>query len=190
MNLGKTFYAADRKEWRPWLSKNHGKEKEIWLVYYKKASGKPRIPYNDAVEEALCFGWIDSTVKSIDEKKFAQRFTPRNPKSRISEMNKERIRKLVKNRRMTKAGLDAVALFFNPENDMQPELQIANDALEALKADRQAWANFQKFPDGYKRVRVGYIESRRRHGDEAFKKSLRHFVKMTAKNRRIGFVRE
>jgi uncharacterized protein YdeI (YjbR/CyaY-like superfamily) len=190
MDIGKTFYAKGRKEWRAWLSKNHGREKEIWLVYYKKASGKPRIPYNDAVEEALCFGWIDSTVKSIDEEKFAQRFSKRNPKSRVSEMNKERIRMLVKNGKMTRAGLDAVALSFNPKKDMRPELRIAKDILEGLKADEQAWENFQKFPEGYKRVRIGYIESQRRHGEEAFKKSLRHFVKKTAKNARIGFVRE
>ena len=67
MEISKIIYVTKRKEWRAWLAKNHKKEKEIWLVYYRKASGKPRIPYNDAVEEALCYGWIDSTVKRIDE---------------------------------------------------------------------------------------------------------------------------
>ena len=77
MDIGKTLYVTDRKQWRSWLAKNHTKAKEIWLIYYRKSSGKKRIPYNDAVEEALCYGWIDSIMKSIDEKSFAQRFSPR-----------------------------------------------------------------------------------------------------------------
>ena len=74
MDLGKTLYVTNRKDWRSWLAKNQAKEKVVWLIYYKKASGKKRIPYNDAVEEALAFGWIDSTVKAIDEEKYAQRW--------------------------------------------------------------------------------------------------------------------
>lgn len=70
-------------------------EREIWLIYYHKDSGKPRIPYNDAVEEALCFGWIDSTVKNIDAERYAQRFSPRNPKTAYSQTNKERLRRLI-----------------------------------------------------------------------------------------------
>ena len=81
MEMPETIYFADRKNWRKWLEKNFDRKKEIWLLYPKKTSGKPRIPYNDAVEEALCFGWIDSTFKKIDEENNAQRFTPRNPRS-------------------------------------------------------------------------------------------------------------
>src|SRR3972149_144578 len=100
MNIGKALYVHTRKAWRAWLAKHHATEKEIWLVYYKKASGKPRIPYNDAVEEALCYGWIDSTVKSINKARFAQRFTPRKKGSMLSELNKERIRRMVEENRM------------------------------------------------------------------------------------------
>jgi len=73
MDVGKTLYVKDRSRWRAWLEKNHRSAPEIWLIYYKKASGRPRIPYNDAVDEALCFGWIDSIVKPIDEKRYTQR---------------------------------------------------------------------------------------------------------------------
>lgn len=104
MNIGKTFYAKNRKEWRNWLSKNHDKEKEIWLIYYKKTTDKPTISYNDAVEEALCFGWIDSIEKGIDEESFAGRFSPRKEKSNLSESNKIRIKKLIKEGKMTKGG--------------------------------------------------------------------------------------
>ena len=105
MKVGKTLYVAKREEWRKWLEKFHDKEKEIWLVNYKKNSCKLSIPYNDAVEEALCFGWIDSIEKGIDSERFAQRFTRRKPKSQWSETNKERVKSLIKEGKMTKAGL-------------------------------------------------------------------------------------
>src|SRR5665647_1530099 len=96
MNIGNTLYVTDRQTWRKWLAENYDKEKEIWLIYPKKASGKPRILYNDAVEEALSFGWIDSTTKKVDESSYAQRFSPRNPKTPYSETNKTRLRALIK----------------------------------------------------------------------------------------------
>lgn len=113
MEITKTLYLTNRNQWRKWLSQNKNKEKEVWLIYYKKDSGKPRIPYDDAVEEALCYGWIDSTVKSIDSEKFAQRFTPRRNTSILSDLNKERIEKLIKNRKMTLSGLKAVSHVFD-----------------------------------------------------------------------------
>jgi len=95
MEITETLYVTDRADWRKWLAANYKSKKEIWLVYYKKATGKPTIAYNDAVEEALCFGWIDSIEKGIDAEKFAGRFTPRNPKTPYSESNKTRLRKLL-----------------------------------------------------------------------------------------------
>src|SRR5271157_2035596 len=178
MEIGKTLYAADRKAWHSWLAKNHKKKNEIWLVYYRKASGKPRIPYNDAVEEALSFGWIDSIVKNIDDERFAQRFSPRRQGSQLSQMNKERIRTLIKQKRMTPAGLAAVAHAFKADPE---DFTVSKDILEALKENADAWAHFQKFPESYKRIRIGYIDSQRRHGSDAFKRSLRNFIRMTAK---------
>ncbi len=186
MKLGKTFYAAGREAWHAWLARNHAREKEIWLVYYRKSSGKPRIPYNDAVDEALCFGWIDSTVKKVDGEKFAQRFTPRRRGSRLSQLNKERIRKLVSEGRMTKAGLGAVSHAFRADD----EFVFPKRILAAIRKDRKAWENFQKLPESYKRIRVAYIEGRRRQGEDVFRSSLLHFIKMTAKGKRFGFIRE
>src|SRR6058998_1168623 len=108
MNVDKTFYATNRREWRGWLSKHHRTAPEIWLIYYKKVSGKPRIPYNDAVDEALCYGWIDSLLKPIDQHKYAQRYSPRKKTSRLSDMNRERVRRLIRSGRMTKAGMAAI----------------------------------------------------------------------------------
>ncbi len=105
MKLGKTIYIEDREEWRKWLERNHKKEPEMWLIYYKKHTGKPSIPYNDAIEEALCFGWIDSIEKRLDEERYAQRFSPRRTKNPWSEMNKERMRRLIKLKKVTPTGL-------------------------------------------------------------------------------------
>ena len=96
MEITKTYYAKDRNSWRTGLEKNHKSKKEIWLVYYKKNSNKSRVEYSDAVKEALCFGWIDSTAKSIDEEKYAQRFTPRRKGSKWSSLNVKYYKELEK----------------------------------------------------------------------------------------------
>src|SRR5215211_1457346 len=102
MKITKTLHVTNRKDWRKWLREHYKTEKEIWLVYYKKDTGKPRILYNDAVEEALCFGWIDSILKTLDDQRNAQRFSPRKPNSKYSPANKERLRKLLKQRKVIK----------------------------------------------------------------------------------------
>ena len=102
MKIGETLYVVKRSDWRKWLREHYRTSKEIWLVYYKAGSGNPRIEYNDAVEEALCFGWIDSIIRSIDEQRFAQRFSPRKPGSKYSPANKERLRTLLKKKKVIK----------------------------------------------------------------------------------------
>jgi len=189
MELGETLYVTTRTEWRSWLQEHHTTEREIWLVYYKKHTAKPRIPYNDAVEEALCYGWIDSTVKKLDDDRFAQRFTPRrqgSKSSKLSEMNKARIRQLIKQKKMTAAGLAAVKhLLGNPSKT--EAIVIAPDILEALQEDKTTWENFQQFPDSYKRIRIGWIELARTR-PRIFEQRLRYFIKMAAKNKRFGMV--
>ncbi|MDD5193633.1 MAG: YdeI/OmpD-associated family protein [Candidatus Nanoarchaeia archaeon] len=187
MKISKTLYVTSREKWRNWLNKNYDKEKEIWLIYYRKASGKTRILYNDAVDEALCYGWIDSTVKNIDQEKFAQRFTPRRPNSGLSEMNKERIRRLIKEQRMTAMGLKSVSHVFDEKKE--EAFVIASDIMDEIKNNKKTWENFKKFPEGYKRVRIGYIESQRKHGPDAFKKSLKNFLAKTANNKKFGMLK-
>ena len=180
MEITKTLHVTDRKKWRAWLRKHHKAEKDIWLVYYKKATGKPRIEYNDAVEEALCFGWIDSTVKTLDEERSAQRFSPRKPKSPYSPANRERLRKLLKQRKVIKEVRETLG------DIAEEEFEIPKDILKAIKANQEAWKNFQKFSDAYKRIRIGFIEGARNRPEE-FKKRLRYFIKMTGKNKMFGF---
>src|SRR2546430_4698921 len=109
LKVGRTLYVKNRREWRAWLAKHGATASEIWLIYYKKSSARPRISYNDAVDEALCYGWIDGILKPIDDKKYAQRFSPRRKTSKLSDMNRERVRRLIKSGRMTKSGRAAIA---------------------------------------------------------------------------------
>jgi|ERR1700682_1596835 len=181
MKLGKTLYVTNRKAWRAWLRKNHATAKEIWLIYYKKHSGQPRIPYNDAVEEALCYGWIDSIIQRIDEDRTAQRYSPRRPKSFLSETNKERARRLIKAKKMTRVGLEKIRA------QLEREFVHAKDIIAALQKDPMTWKNFEAFPESYKRIRVGWIDAAR-HRPEIFQQRLRHFLKMTAQNKKFGMV--
>ena len=104
MQIGETLYVTTSDEFRKWLLTNHQIKKEIWLIQYKKATKKPSIPYVEAVEEAICFGWIDNTEKSMDAERYALRFSPRRPKSNWTNTNKERARKMIAEGRMTPAG--------------------------------------------------------------------------------------
>jgi uncharacterized protein YdeI (YjbR/CyaY-like superfamily) len=176
----KMLYVTDRQAWRKWLAENYAKEKEVWLIYPKKASGKPRIPYNDAVEEALCFGWIDSKVKRVDENSYAQRFSPRNPKSKYSQANKERLRHLVS------LGLVLPAVQATIGEAFSEEFAIPQDILKEIKANKVAWENFQNFSPAYQRIRIAFIEGARKRPAE-FNKRLKYFMKMTEKNKQFGF---
>jgi len=180
--LTRTLYVHRVADWRAWLRKRHKTAPEVWLVYYRKESGKPRISYNDAVDEAIAFGWIDSTVKNLDADRFAQRFTPRRPGSKASEMNKARARRLMREGRMTRAGLAAIG-------DLKAtRLVIPSDIKAALEIDPGAWKNFCRFPASYRRIRVAFVEGARRRPAE-FRRRLRNLVRMSARNERFGMVR-
>src|SRR5262245_24815778 len=143
MKISKTLYVTNRVDWRAWLEKNHETESEVWLIYYKKHTGEPRIPYDDAVEEALCFGWIDSIVQTIDSEKYAQKFTPRKNSSKWSDLNKRRLRSLLEAGKMTQAGLAKISgVNLEVEEGSTPkpkELDLPRDLKEALRSSEKAW---------------------------------------------------
>jgi uncharacterized protein YdeI (YjbR/CyaY-like superfamily) len=179
----KNLYVKDRLEWRAWLEKNHASCKEIWLIYYKKDSGKPRIPYDDAVEEALCVGWIDGKIKKLDEERFAQRFTPRGAKSRWSEINIERAQRLIRERRMRPEGLAA----FDPGRKVAPlPTELRADLQRELEKSGKAWTNFQQFPPSYRKMTVAWIASAKK--DETRQRRFEELVKTAAAKERIKFM--
>ena len=173
--------ASKRSEWRAWLRKNYKTAKVVWLVFHKKHTGRPRVAYNDAVEEAIAFGWIDSTAKKIDEDRYAQRFTPRNPKSSFSESNIARLRAMAAKGKIMPEVLERV----RPLLVAKP-VRVPPDIMAALKADPGTWKNFRAFSESYKRIRIGYLEGSRDRPDQ-FAKRLRNFLAKTKENRLIGF---
>ena len=171
VKIGKKLCISDRKSWHEWLEANFATD---------KGSGKPRIQYNEAVEEALSFGWIDSTVKRYDEHSSAQRFSPRNPESGYSQANKERLKLLVEQGKLHPSLKESVAKALNKEFVFPP------DILKAIKENKTAWANYQNFSPAYQRIRIAYIDGARNRPDE-FKKRLNNFIKKTEQNKLIGF---
>ena len=180
MDVGKTLYVKDRKEWHKWLETNFDKEKEIWLIFPSKDTGQPRISYNDAVEEALSFGWIDSIVKRNDNHSSVQHFSPRKPDSPYSQANKERLKWLAKEGRLHPSIEKSV------QNVLREEYILPSDILDAIQENEQAWRNYLKFPPTYKRIRIAYIDGARSRPEE-FKKRLNNFIKKSEQNKLIGF---
>src|SRR2546423_7698539 len=160
MEIGTTLYVKDRRRWRAWLARHQRTAPEIWLIYYKKHGGKPRTPYSDAVEEALCYGWIDSITKPVDEDRWAQRFSPRRPSSRLSEMNRERVRRLIAARRMTKAGLARIAHVFDHESDTKRKLEWRGPPPNpaALQQEPAARENIPAVPQSVKQNPHGLLD--------------------------------
>lgn len=174
-------YFEKREDWRNWLMDNFETASEIWFVVPLKSSGKKRISYNDAVEEALCFDWIDSTIKTLDEENEIQHFTPRKLNNTYSQPNKERLKWLLENK-MVHPKIERKI-----RNVLSEPFVYSNDILEHLKADKTAWKNFQQFSDSYKRIRVAYIEAARKRPEE-FAKRLNNFINKTKENKLIkGF---
>jgi uncharacterized protein YdeI (YjbR/CyaY-like superfamily) len=185
MNKKDTFtknilHITTRTEWRNWLKKNFKTESEAWLVYHKKGTGKPRIQYNDAVEEALCFGWIDSIVRKLDDKSIIQRFSRRSLKSKYSQANKVRLRSLVKEKKVHKEVLESLGAI------LKEKYVMPNDIILSIKTNRLAWKNFQKYSPQYQEIRIAFIDGARKRPNE-FSKRLNYFIKMTEENKVIGF---
>jgi uncharacterized protein YdeI (YjbR/CyaY-like superfamily) len=190
MTITETLYVTTRAEWRAWLEQNHATAPEIWLVNPNQKSGRPRLAYSEAVQEALCFGWIDSTVKSIDSVTAAQRFTPRRKGSQLSMPNKFRIQALLEQGLMTEAGIQSVRRWL--ETDEKGRLQVsfgdfhlAPDIEDALRSNPEVWEHYQQFDEQYRRLRIAFIEEARSRPD-FFRTRLNYFLKMTAKGKRYG----
>jgi uncharacterized protein YdeI (YjbR/CyaY-like superfamily) len=180
LEVGERLYVSTRKEWRAWLEERWDQAEEIWLVSYRKATGKPSLPYDIAVKEALCFGWIDSTRKSLDEERYAQRFTPRRAGSGYSQTNLERLARLIEANRVADHVLAELG-------DVRAEdFEIPDDITAALEANPDAWANWLEFPPAYRRIRAAYVDWARDR-DEEFEKRLRTLVERTAKGRQFGY---
>jgi uncharacterized protein YdeI (YjbR/CyaY-like superfamily) len=193
MQRGKRLYVTDREKWRAWLEKNHDVAREIWLIYYKKHTGKDRIPYDDAVEEALCFGWIDSTVRRLDDERYMQKYTPRKTKSVWSKLNKRRAQKMIRRGRMTGAGLARIrdakasgewARAEERSASSRQAVQVPTELRKALAGNRKAREYFETLAPSYRRQYIGWLMSAKR--DDTRKRRLKEIVLRLAQNKKLG----
>ena len=180
------YYARSRDEWREWLKKNHQTSPGIWFIYYKKGTGERTMSYEDAVEEALRFGWIDSKVKTLDKKRYMQVFTPRKPGSTWSKLNKNRVKKLTKQGLMTPAGLEKVESAkkdgsWNMLSDVE-DLILPDDLKKDLAADEKAEKNFQQYNDSTKKQMLWWIVSAKR--SETRERRLKKVLNLVRHNQR------
>ncbi|MBK9014005.1 MAG: YdeI/OmpD-associated family protein [Saprospiraceae bacterium] len=184
MDITEVFYPHTRQEWRNWLETHGTTKPEVWLRTFRKATGKPSLPYDHMVEECLCFGWIDGTTKKYDEESAVRRITPRRKKSFLSELNRQRIWKLQKLGLMTPAGIAPIeAQIGSPDEP----LVIPDWIQEALQQDELVWQNFEAFPHFYKRLKIMWISENLTPNRQAeAQKRLAYLIKMTAQGKRYG----
>ncbi len=183
--MDRLTYAKNPAQWRAWLKKYSTTATEVWLVYYKKNSGKPTIEFSDALDEALCFGWIDTKIKSLDAARFMMRFVPRKPGSSWSSSNIARVKRLITQRRMTAAGR---AAFAGHQKRRAPPLptRLPKDLERRFKSSTTAWNAFQTFPPGYRRMTIGWVASAKQ--EQTREKRLAKLIEFCARHERLAFI--
>jgi uncharacterized protein YdeI (YjbR/CyaY-like superfamily) len=190
MDCMKKVLVTTRGQWREWLAEHHAQEgKGIWLVFHRKHTGTPSLEYEEAVQEALCFGWIDSIIKRIDDDKYCRKFTPRNDDSRWSRKNKERVERILEEGRMTEFGqakIDAAKRSGRWQTDGRPRinLDVPRDLSDALGRNAKAKDFFEKLAPTYRRHFVGWIVIAKRPDTRT--KRLRESIALLARGERLG----
>ena len=179
----------NRKEWREWLEKNHAIIDGLWLIHYKVKSKKVSVSHKHAVEEALCFGWIDSILKSIDEDRYILRYTPRKGKSVWSKINKDAAEKMISEGKMTKAGIEKIniakkhGLWDSAYTNLVKE-QLPSDLKKALMSNKDAWKNFKNFANSYRNSYIGWIKNSK--SEQTRKKRINEVIKRSELNKKPG----
>lgn len=186
MQITNPRHFKNRNEFREWLQKNHAKKSELWLLFYKVKTGKKSIRYPEAVEEAICFGWIDGILKRIDDEKHAQRFTPRKPKSIWSKVNKDRAEKMIEAGKMTEAGLAKIkdakksGWWKKAYTTTRRDSEMSAEMREVLTSDKEAWENFQNFAKSAQNTYIFWINYAKR--DETKKKRIQIVLERSKRN--------
>jgi uncharacterized protein YdeI (YjbR/CyaY-like superfamily) len=178
-------FFRDRSSWRTWLRKNHGKCSEVWVLTFKKHTGRKCLSYDEALEEALCYGWIDSRLKRIDDERHMWRFAPRKPDSIWSTRNRGIAERLIAEGRMTAHGMakiEAARRSGNWERHVRPSKvpRIPKDLKDALVEDDVAWTNFQAFAKSYRHAYIGWVAHAKR--PETREKRIQEVVRRAREN--------
>jgi uncharacterized protein YdeI (YjbR/CyaY-like superfamily) len=191
----KTLFVIGREEWRAWLEENHDTQTEVWLVFHKRHTGRPSIPYEDAVEEALCFGWIDSLIRRLDDERYARKFTRRTNAARWSPSNRRRVARLIREGRMTPAGMTKVGFDLvgadgagreagRDRQGPRRQARLTPKMERALRANRKAWENYRKLAPSYRRNCIGWVMSAKR--EETRERRFREVLGVLTRGERLG----
>lgn len=185
----KQVYAKTRPEWRDWLRKHHNTSQGIWLVFYKKHTRKPSLSYDAAVEEALCFGWIDSIIKKIDEEKYVRKLTPRKADSQWSEMNRQRIEKLERKGLMTKAGRDKVleakrSGIWEGSNRPQVAAEMHEAFKHALAKNKKAGRFFDQLAPSHQKRFIGWVNAAKQQ--ETRDRRMKESIALLERGEKLG----
>jgi uncharacterized protein YdeI (YjbR/CyaY-like superfamily) len=180
----KTLEVRSRQEWRKWLSDNYDSQSEIWLVFRKRHTNVTSLSYIDAVEEALCFGWIDSLVKRLDDARYARKFTPRKADSKWSTINRRRYADLKSRGLLAAPGLERAPTNRSGDAPRQSASAIPSYIEEQLKADPRAWKYFEQLAPSYRRAYISWIEAAKR--EETKEKRLREALSLLAAGKKLG----
>jgi uncharacterized protein YdeI (YjbR/CyaY-like superfamily) len=183
-----SIHPLTRLEWRQWLEENHTRQQGVWLISYKKAAGKPALSYDEAVEEAICFGWIDSKANKLDDERTMQWFAPRRLGTGWSRLNKERVEKLIDEGRMAPPGLMKIEAAKKDGSwnalDAVEALEIPSDLEQALAVYPAARAYFEAFPRSVKRAILEWIASAKKPETRA--KRIEETARLAAQNLRAN----
>ena len=180
-----TLEVRSRAEWRRWLREHHRSKSQIWLVFRKRHTGTTSLTYDDAVEEALCFGWIDSLVRRLDDDRYARKFTPRKEDSRWSSINRRRYADVEARGLLTAAGRERAPTSRSGDAPRPRDLSVLPAYIEkALRAEPGAWVNLERLPPSYRRAYVGWIDAAKREETKA--RRLREAVRLLAAGRKLG----
>ena len=180
----RTLEVRSRRQWRNWLQEHHGSVSEVWLVLHRRHTRKSSVSYDGLVEEALCFGWIDSIVKRLDNDRYARKFTPRKPDSRWSTINRRRYADLKARGLLAAPGLARAPTSRSGDAPRPALASLPRYIEEGLKADPRAWKFFERLAPSYRRACVGWIDSAKREETKA--KRLREFVSRLAAGQKLG----
>jgi len=179
-----TLDLRTRREWRRWLKKHHDRKSVIWLVFHKVHTGVECLSYDDAVEEALCFGWIDSIVRRLDDDRYARKFTPRKADSVWSPSNRQRYADLEARGLLTEPGLRRPPTDQTDDRPRPVVTGVPSYVEETLRKNRRAWKYFQELAPSHRRMYVGWIDSAKR--DETKQKRLREALELLAEGKKLG----
>jgi uncharacterized protein YdeI (YjbR/CyaY-like superfamily) len=179
-----TLEVRDRQQWRTWLGKHHASSPGVWLVFHKDRALVKSIPYEDSVREALCFGWIDSLIKRLDDDRYARKFTPRQPASRWSTINRRRYADLKALGLLATPGLERAPTSRSGDAP-RPSVSVIPLYIEKqLKANARAWSYFEQLPTSCRRAYIGWIDSAKR--EETKEKRLREAITLLAAGKKLG----